>query len=226
MRKLNVVLNRKPARTRRKRLSFKTETHENNVIDIDNFSDEFERLDELPEIQEFMDNMDIAVSTEDLPQNKVKQDTNPFPTTGLRLEVSVAVIISSENEFNSILLNKVLLDTGCTRTIIKRDKLPDKFFESQKQINEVSWTSNAGKFVTKYEIPLQFLLPEFAPSREINWSVAVDDTAQQSKYDMIIGRDLQIALGMDILFCTKHLKWDGMVIPMQTPEANLSYFDT
>jgi hypothetical protein len=88
----------------------------------------------------------------------------------------LAIIISSKSENTSILLNKVLLDAGCTRTIIKRDKLPDKIFESKKHINEVSWTTNAGKFVTKYEIPLQFSLPEFARSREINWSVAVDDT--------------------------------------------------
>jgi hypothetical protein len=38
-----------------KKAKFKTETHENSVIDIDGFSDEFERLDELPEIQEFME---------------------------------------------------------------------------------------------------------------------------------------------------------------------------
>jgi hypothetical protein len=119
----------------------------------------------------------------------------------------------------------VLIDTGCTRTIIKQNNLPDKFFESRKQLNEVSWTTNAGKFVTKYDIPLQFSLPEFAPSREINWNVAVDDTAQQSKYEMIIGSDLQISLGMDILFSTKHLTWDGIVIPMRTPNANLSYLD-
>jgi hypothetical protein len=119
----------------------------------------------------------------------------------------------------------VLIDTCCTRTIIKQNKLPDKFFESRKQLNEVSWTTNAGNFVTKYNIPLQFLLPEFAPSREINWNVAVDDTAQQSKYDMIIGRNLQLALEMDILFSTKHLKWDVIVIPMRTQNTDLSYID-
>jgi hypothetical protein len=54
----------------------------------------------------------------------------------------------------------------------------------------------------------------------------VDDTAQQSKYDMIIGRDLQLALGMDILFSTKQLKWDGIIIPMRTPNATLSYLET
>jgi hypothetical protein len=72
-----------------------------------------------------MENIGMEVSKKDLPHPKVKQGTNPFPTTGLTLEVSVAVIINSESEINSILLNKVLLDTGCTRTIIKRDKLPD-----------------------------------------------------------------------------------------------------
>jgi hypothetical protein len=136
------------------------------------------------------------------------------------------MIISSESDVKSILLYKVFIDTGCTRTIVKQNKLPDKFFESRKQLNEVSWTTNAGNFVTKYDIPLQFSLPEFAPSREINWNVAVDDTAQQSKYDMIIGRNLQLALGMDILFSTKQLKWDGIIIPMRTPNANLSYLET
>jgi hypothetical protein len=129
----------------------------------------------------------------------------------LILEVSVAITVSSDVNNKPILLNKVLIDTDCTRTIVKRNSLPDQFFETGKQLNEVSWTTNSEKFVTKYEIPLQLSLPEFAPSREINWSVAVDETAQQSKYDMIIGRDLQITLGMDILFSTKHLKLDGIV---------------
>jgi hypothetical protein len=114
-----------------KKAKFKTETHENNVINIDDFSDEFERLDELPEIQEFMENMDMEVSKKNLPNPKVKQDTNTLFTTDLILEISVAIIISSESDVKSILLNKVLIDTGCTRTIVKRKKLPDKFFESR-----------------------------------------------------------------------------------------------
>jgi hypothetical protein len=168
----------------------------------------------------------MEVRKKDLPQPKVKQDTNTLFTTGLILEISVAIIISSNSDVKSILLNMVLIDTGCTRTIIKQNMIPEKFFESRKQLNEVSWNTNAGNFVTKYDIPLQFSLPEFTPSREINWNVAVDDTAQQSKYDMIIGQDLQLVLDMDILFSTKHLKWDGIIIPMRTSNANLSYLET
>jgi hypothetical protein len=43
---------------------------------------------------------------------------------------------------------------------------------------------------------------------------------------MIIGRSLQISLGKNILFSTKHLKWDGTVIPMHTSHAILSFVDT
>lgn len=53
----------------------------------------------------------------------------------------------------------------------------------------------------------------------------MDDTAQQSMYDMMIGRELQIALRMDILFSTNHLKWDGIVIPMRTSNTHFSYLD-
>jgi hypothetical protein len=107
----------------KKKAKFKTETHISKVVDIDDFLDEFERLDELPEIQEFMENMDMEVRKKDLPHPKVKQDTNTLFTTGLILEISVAIIISSESDVKSILLNKVLIDAGCTRTIIKGNKL-------------------------------------------------------------------------------------------------------
>jgi hypothetical protein len=133
-----------------------------------------------------MKNMDMEVRKKDLPHPKVKQDTNALFTTGVVLEISVAIIISSESDVKSILLNKVLIVTGCTRSIIKQNKLPDKFFESRNQLNTVSWTTNEGNFVTRYNIPLQFSIPEFAPCGEINWNVDIDDTAQQPKYDMIL----------------------------------------
>jgi hypothetical protein len=83
--------------------------------------------------------MDIRV--QDLPQIIVKQDTSTPFTTGLILEISVAIILSSESEIKSILLNRVLIDTGCTRSIIKQHSLLDKFFGAWKQLNEVSWTT-------------------------------------------------------------------------------------
>jgi hypothetical protein len=66
--------------------------------------------------------------------------------------------------------------------------------------NKIFWTTNSGNFATKYDIPVTFSLIDFAPNREIEWVVAVDETDSQSHYDMIIGQDLQQAMGMDFLF--------------------------
>jgi hypothetical protein len=86
------------------------------------------------------------------------------------------------------------------------------------------WTTNSGNFVTKYDIPLTFSLIDFNPSHEIEFVVAVDKTDSQSCYDMIIGQDLQHAMGIDILFSSQRLRWDGNEVPMRTANLNLIYF--
>jgi hypothetical protein len=83
------------------------------------------------------------------------------------------------------------------------------------------WTTNSGDFVKKYDIPLTFSLIDFAPSREIEWVVAIDKTDSQSCYNMIIGRELQHAMAIDILFLSQRLRWDGIEVPMQTANSNL-----
>ena len=42
---------------------------------------------------------------------------------------------------------------------------------------------------------------------------------------MIVGRALQHAIGMDILFSSQKLRWDGIEIPMQTTNSNLIDLD-
>jgi hypothetical protein len=59
------------------------------------------------------------------------------------------------------------------------------------------------EFRHKYDILFTISLIEFAPSREIEWVVAIDETDSQSCYNMIIGQDLQQAMGMDILFSSQ-----------------------
>ena len=86
---------------------------------------------------------------------------------------------------------------------------------SAKRSLPIKWNTNGGTFATKYEVPLTLILPEFSPSLEIQWSFAVDENPNAT-YDMIIGRDLQSALKMDILFSTGSLHWNGITIPMRT----------
>ena len=67
----------------------------------------------------------------------------------------------------------------------------------------------------KYEVLLTLIFPEFSSSLEVQWACAVDENPD-STYDMIIGRDLQSALKMDILFSTGSFTWNGITIPMRT----------
>jgi hypothetical protein len=71
----------------------------------------------------------------------------------------------------------------------------------------------------RYEVPLTIvLLPEFSSSMEVQWSCAIDENSN-STYDMILGRDLQSALRMDILFSTGTLY--GIKYPYQCVLGNI-----
>jgi hypothetical protein len=70
------------------------------------------------------------------------------------------------------------------------------------------------EFVIKYDIPLTFSLIDFDLNQEIEWVAAVHKMDSQSCYDMIIGQDLQQAMGMDILFLSQGLRWDGIEVPI------------
>ncbi|CAJ1955442.1 unnamed protein product [Cylindrotheca closterium] len=59
-----------------------------------------------------------------------------------------------------------------------------------------------------------FSIPEFTSSCEITFPMNVDESSYSS-YDMIIGRDLQNALGIDILWSKQSLMWDGISVPMK-----------
>jgi len=70
------------------------------------------------------------------------------------------------------------------------------------------------------------MLPEFHAHRVIEWEVYVDDSTSLSTYDMIIGRDLMDAIGLDLLFSENLMKWDNATVPMrdsslfEEPSAN------
>jgi hypothetical protein len=186
------------------------------------FSDESDGIKEMPEMQEFLDNMETEVCNHYVILNKSETRSHTTDPTVLKLESSVVIKISI---FNGITLKNVSFDTGCTKTLIKANCLPAKYFEIHRKPNKILWTTNSENFITKYDIPLTFSLIDFAPSRKIEWVVAVDKTDSQSHYNMIIGRDLQHAMGIDILFSSQSMRWDGIEVPMQTANSKLIDLD-
>jgi hypothetical protein len=98
--------------------------------------------------------------------------------------------------------------------VAQKQHVPDGL-SNAKMAMPITWSTNGGKFNTRYEVPLTIVLPEFSSSMEVQWSCAIDENPD-STYDMILGRDLQSALRMDILFSTGTLVWNEISIPMRT----------
>jgi hypothetical protein len=111
-------------------------------------------------------------------------------------------------------LTRVLIDTSCSKTLIKKQHVPDGLSNANKAM-PITCSTNGGKFNTRYGVPLTIILPEISSSMEVQWSCAIDENPG-STYDMILGRDLQSALRMDILYSTGTLVWNEISIPMQT----------
>jgi hypothetical protein len=99
--------------------------------------------------------------------------------------------------------------------LIKKQYVPNGLSSAKKKAMPITWSTNGGKFNTHYEVPLTIVPPKFSSSMEVQWSCAIDENPN-STYDMILGRYLQSALRMDILFSTGTLVWNEISIPMHS----------
>ena len=72
-----------------------------------------------------------------------------------------------------------------------------------------------GLFTTGKQGTLVFKLPEFSNSKDITWSMDMDNgKLEELGYDMIIGRDSLFSLGMIIDFKYSVIRWGENDIPM------------
>ena len=103
---------------------------------------------------------------------------------------------------------RILFDSGCSDTIINQELTTGL----HKQLNKKSkWQTKGGTFKTNKTCTINFNMPLFHKHRDITWTAHVDESPQyHSKYDLIIGRDLLIELGIDLNFSNAE-------VPMQEP---------
>ena len=62
-----------------------------------------------------------------------------------------------------------------------------------------TWEIQAGELTTSLKLKVDFCLPELSTTKIVSWEYHVDNK-NSSRYDMILDRDLLIALGMDLKF--------------------------
>jgi hypothetical protein len=128
------------------------------------------------------------------------------------LTTEVSALVKGVSGSPPAKLTRVLIDTGCSKTLIKKEHVPQGLTLIDAPVN---WSTNGGTFSTRHMAPLNIIFPEFSSSMEVQWNCAVDENPA-STYDMIVGRDLQSALKMDISFSASSLTWNEITIPMRT----------
>ena len=55
---------------------------------------------------------------------------------------------------------------------------------------------------------VSFILSELQPEKTITWEFHVDE-GRTTHYDLLIGRDLLNEVGIDLLFSSKCISWEG-----------------
>ena len=91
---------------------------------------------------------------------------------------------------------RILMDSGSSSTIVI-GKLTSKL--KSKETVENTWETLARKFTTSKKVYVDFFLPEFLTTKIVTWKCDVDKSTI-GRYDMILGRDLLTALGLDLKF--------------------------
>ena len=104
---------------------------------------------------------------------------------------------------------KVLIDTGCDSSMAI-----EKYASSKRKEKESNYVTGSGVLKTKYESEIHFTLPEFSDKKIIRWNFNITDSKDLG-YDIIIGRDILIELGISLSFKNKSVKWEGISIPMR-----------
>ena len=111
---------------------------------------------------------------------------------------------------------KILFDSGCGDTIINQSVIGD--LETSKT-KPSKWATKTGSFSTNKKCKINFMLPAFHKHRDVTWAAHVDDSTEtNSRYDMIIGRDLMHVLGLDTSFKEASMTWDNAEVSMQEPD--------
>jgi len=113
---------------------------------------------------------------------------------------------------------RALIDTGTSRTIVDGwDKLDQAGIKLTSE-KAVSWETKEGSFRTEDQAELVCTLPQFSLHRIITIKAHVDKrfAIPQSKYDVIIGRDVLSQLGFKIDFAEPPtFEWDDMRVQMR-----------
>ena len=82
----------------------------------------------------------------------------------------------------------------------------------------VQWHTQAGNIATDLKVGLDFTLPEISATNSVTWKFHADDSIK-GRYDMILGRNILIELGLNLKLFDRIIEADdgyfkGSTAPM------------
>ena len=100
-------------------------------------------------------------------------------------------------------------------------------YEHKMRSIKVEYSTAASMYCTNHDVKVPFCMPAFSSSKIINHRFHVD--IEKGKpgigYDISIGRDLMVQLGLTADFKRQVLQWDGATINMKGPRSLLGKSD-
>jgi len=132
------------------------------------------------------------------------------------MQLTPEIIVEITDKKGKIVPIRALLDTGTSATLLLR-KFIAPGTRKTSESHTTKWTTLGGSFKTTKQAKTIFRMVEFSETREVEWTVHIDDNTDPTKasYNMIIGTDLMTELGLAINFATKRIVWDELEVPLR-----------
>ena len=113
-----------------------------------------------------------------------------------------------------------------TNSMIKRRYT--KYYEGKMRSNNVEYSMSTGLYCTTHEFKVSFFMPYFSSSKIIEHRFHVDKDKGELRigYNMIIGRDLIVQLGVTTDFKCQVFQWDGTEVLMKEDSGLLGKSDS
>ena len=98
-----------------------------------------------------------------------------------------------------------------------------KYYELKMRSIKVEYGTDTGLYCTTHDVKVPFCVPEFSSRNKMEHLFRVNNNGFESciGYDMIIGHDLMVQLGLTVDFKCQVLQWDGDTVPMKEPSGLL-----
>ena len=89
----------------------------------------------------------------------------------------------------------------------------------------IQWHTQAGSSTTNLKDKMYFTLPELSPTKIVTWKFHVDEYAK-GRYDIIFGRDIWTALGLNLEFSDRVIEADdGYFKGSKAPMVDLGMYE-